>query len=147
MTVRLSGPSGRRDLPRPDRRLLRKRVAAVLREIGRSDAEISLHMVDDAEIAALNDEHRGKPTATDVLSFSLVEGDHSDFRGVLLGDVVIGIETAERQARRGGRDLDSEVARLLVHGALHLLGWDHAEPGEARRMRAEERRILSAIGA
>jgi probable rRNA maturation factor len=147
MTVRLSGPTRRRGLPRVDRRLLRKRAAAVLREIGRPEGELSIHVVDDAEIAALNSEHRGKPTATDVLSFSLMDGDHSDFRGDLLGDVVIGLETAARQAESGARDLDAEIARLLIHGALHLLGWDHVDASEARRMRAEERRILRAIGA
>jgi probable rRNA maturation factor len=76
-----------------------------------------------------------------------MDGDHSDFRGDLLGDVVIGLETAARQAESGARDLDAEIARLLIHGALHLLGWDHVDASEARRMRAEERRILRAIGA
>ena len=101
-------------------------------------------MLDD-EIAALNSEHRGKRSATDVLSFSLLEGEYIDQRGKLLGDVVIGIETAARQARAAHRGLDEEVARLLIHGILHLLGWDHEESAEAKLMRAEERRLWRAI--
>jgi probable rRNA maturation factor len=79
------------------------------------------------------------------LSFSLLEGRHSDHRGALLGDVVIGIETAARQARAAHRSLNDEVARLLIHGTLHLLGWDHQEREDARLMRAEEQRLWRAI--
>ncbi len=96
-------------------------------------------------MTALNTEHRGKKAPTDVLSFSLLEGRHSDRRGALLGDVVIGIETAARQARVAHQSLDDEVARLLIHGTLHLLGWDHQKSEEARLMRAEERRLWRAI--
>lgn len=145
MTVRLALPPRSRRLPRLDSRLLRSRAVRVLREVGRSNSELSIAIVLDDEIAALNSEHRGKRSATDVLSFSLLEGEHSDQRGKLLGDVVIGIETAARQARAAHRALDAELARLLIHGILHLLGWDHREPAEARRMRAEERRLWRAI--
>jgi probable rRNA maturation factor len=117
----------------------------VLREVGQSNSELSIAITLDDEIAALNSEHRGKRSATDVLSFSLLEGEHSDHRGKLLGDVVIGIETAARQARVAHRGLEEEVARLLIHGILHLLGWDHEEPAEAKLMRAEERRLWRAI--
>jgi probable rRNA maturation factor len=117
----------------------------VLGKLGRSNSELSIAIVLDDEIAALNSEHRGKRSATDVLSFSLLEGEHSDRRGKLLGDVVIGIETAARQARAAHRGLDAEVARLLIHGILHLLGWNHEEPAEAKLMRAEELRLWHAI--
>ena len=66
---------------------------------------------------------------------------------MLLGDVVIGIETAARQARGRHRSLDEEVARLLIHGVLHLLGHDHEEPEAARLMHSEERRIWRALQA
>ncbi len=117
----------------------------MLKEVGQSISELSIAIVLDDEIAALNAEYRGKPSATDVLSFSLLEGDHSSHRGKLLGDVVIGIETAARQARAAHRGLDEEVARLLIHGILHLLGWDHEKSAEAKLMRAEERRLWRAI--
>jgi probable rRNA maturation factor len=117
----------------------------VLREVNQSNSELSIAIMRDDEIAALNSEHRGKRSATDVLSFSLLEGEHSDHRGQLLGDVVIGIETAARQARAAHRGLEEEVARLLIHGILHLLGWNHEESAEAKLMRAEERRLWRAI--
>jgi len=119
----------------------------MLKEVGQSTSELSVAIVLDDEIAALNAEHRGKRSATDVLSFSLLEGDHSDHRGKLLGDVVVGIETAARQARAAHRSLDGELARLLIHGILHLLGWDHEKSAEAKLMRAEERRLWRAIRA
>ena len=142
MTVSLSG---RRGLPRLDRQKLRRRAGAILRALDCDDAELSILLVGDEEIAALNGEYRGKPRPTDVLSFSLLEGRHSDHRGALLGDVVISLETAERQARRGRRSLPEETLRLLVHGVLHLLGHDHEVDAEARAMRREERRLLREV--
>src|SRR6185503_6399752 len=142
MTVRLSGR--RAGL---DRRRLRSRAVRMLREVGRSKAELSIALVDDAEIAELNARYRGVEGATDVLSFSLLEGAHAERRGDLLGDVVVSLDTAAVQARRGRRSLDDEVLRLLIHGALHLLGYDHERRDDARRMRAEERRIWKALSA
>jgi len=98
-------------------------------------------LADDADIAALNASFRARPRPTDVLSFSLLEGEFADRRGPLLGEVVIGVEVAARQARAARRSLDDEVARLLIHGVLHLLGHDHVRATQARRMRAEERRL------
>ena len=147
MSVRLTVPPARDGLPRIDRGLLRRRARRILAAIDRDRAELSISLVDDAEIAALNLRYRGRPRPTDVLSFSLLEGAHSDRRGALLGDVVIGIETAARQARGRRRTLDDEVARLLVHGALHLVGYDHARAAEARNMRAQERRVWRALRA
>ncbi|MBW1845440.1 MAG: rRNA maturation RNase YbeY [Deltaproteobacteria bacterium] len=145
MTVRLTLPPRSRQLPRLDSRLLRSRAVRALREVGHSTSELSIAIVMDDEIAALNSEHRGKRSATDVLSFSLLEGEYSDQRGKLLGDVVIGIETAARQARAAHRGLDEEVARRLIHGILHLRGWDHEETAEAKLMRGEERRLWRAV--
>lgn len=144
MTVRLSG---RRGLPRVDRALLRRRARAILRAVERRDAELSIALVDDPEIASLNERYRSKRGPTDVLSFSLLDGAHTGHRGTLLGDVVISLETADRQARRGRRSLEDEVVRLMVHGVLHLLGHDHELADEARAMRAEERRVQRALQA
>ncbi|NNL85100.1 MAG: rRNA maturation RNase YbeY, partial [Myxococcales bacterium] len=71
---------------------------ALLRHAGREDSELSLSLVGDSEIAELNAAHRARSGPTDVLSFSLLEGDHADFRGSMLGDVVIGLDVARRQA-------------------------------------------------
>ena len=145
MTVRLAAPGRRRDLPRVDRRLLRARAVRLLRALDRARSELSIALVEDEEIARLNASWRGRARPTDVLAFSLIEGEHAARRGALLGDVVIGLETAERQARRGRRSLDDEVARLLIHGTLHLLGFDHQRAAQARAMRAEERRLWRTL--
>jgi probable rRNA maturation factor len=147
MTVRLSGPRRRADGSGLDRRLLRRRAARVLEALDRRDAELSVRLVDDAEIAELNERFRGKPGPTDVLSFSLLEGAHAERRGALLGDVVMGVGVARRQAARGRRTLDDELARLLIHGVLHLVGHDHERRAEAARMKAEERRLWRALDA
>jgi rRNA maturation RNase YbeY len=147
VSVRLAAPRARAGLPRIDRALLRRRARRILAALDRERAELSILLVDDAAIAALNQRYRGRARPTDVLAFSLLEGAHAERRGALLGDVVIGIETAARQARARRRRLDDEVARLLVHGALHLVGYDHLRSAQARRMRAQERRVWRALRA
>ena len=145
MTVRITSPARVSGLP--DTRRLRSRAIGLLRALGRTRAELSIALVDDNEIAELNGAHRGKYTRTDVLSFSLVEGAHSEHRGAMLGDVVISFETAARQARSAHRRFDDEVFRLLIHGTLHLLGWDHENDSDERAMRTEERRMWRTTGA
>ena len=145
MSVMISGPpdairGSRVDVPR-----LRRRADAILRGIGQSKSELSIALVDDASIAELNGQYRDKPRPTDVLSFSLVEGDFADHRGGMLGDVVISVETAAEQAKERHRGLDEIVARLLVHGVLHLIGHDHEDDDEARQMQTEERRLLKVL--
>ena len=147
MTVRLCAPPRSAALPRADMKLLRSRARCIMRELGHGRSELSIALVDDSEMAQLNGTWRGRPKATDVLSFSLIEGEQSGHRGEMLGDVVIGIETAARQARLRHRALDEEVGRLLIHGVLHLLGHDHETDEEARMMRQGERRLRSAIRA
>ena len=145
MSVRLSGPPAGVRGSKLDTSLLEKRARRVLRAVGHARAELSLSLIDDQQMRDINQRHRGIDRATDVLSFSLLEGQGSEHRGDLLGDVVIGIETAARQAAARHRALDDEVARLLVHGVLHLIGHDHEDDGEARSMRAEERRVLRCL--
>ena len=139
MTVRVTGP------PRGTRGLRRDRVLPfarrLLEALGEAQAELSVMLVDDARGAALNERWRGRAGPTDVLSFSLREGRHARHRGALLGDVVIAVGVARRQAAERGHTLEAECRRLLVHGVLHLLGYDHVRPDEARRMRARERAL------
>jgi probable rRNA maturation factor len=144
MSVAISGPPAAIRGSRVDVEGLRRRARRILRALGLAGAELSVALVDDAEIAALNGEWRDQPRATDVLSFSLVEGDFADHRGDLLGDVVISIETAARQAAERHRALDEVVSHLLIHGVLHLIGYDHEQDDEAHRMAAEERRVWRA---
>jgi probable rRNA maturation factor len=147
VTVLISGPESGAELPGVDCRLLRSRAVRVLRELERFDAELSIALVDDATISDLNRRYRSKAGPTDVLSFSQLEGEHVELAGNLLGDVVISLETAARQARVAHRGLDSEVAKLLVHGILHLIGHDHERVDEARVMQQLERRLRRAIDA
>ncbi len=126
---------------------LRARAERILGELCHAGSELSVALVDDAAIASLNERFRGRPGPTDVLSFSMLEGRHSERRGALLGDVVVGLGVASRQARRAGHSLDDEVARLVVHGVLHLLGHDHVRSAETRAMRREERRLWRAIAS
>jgi probable rRNA maturation factor len=116
-------------------RRLRSRAAAFLRDLGRPDAELSLLVVGDRRIRALNRQWRGRDAATDVLSFPL-----SDPPGIgpVLGDVVISFETAARRAHGEGRSTTKELERYLAHGILHLLGYDHERPEDARRMANQE---------
>ena len=114
---------------------------ALLEALGQADAELSLALVDDATGAELNQRFRGRAGATDVLSFALLEGAHTQHRGGQLGDVVIALGVARRQAEEQGIALEAECLRLLIHGVLHLLGYDHARATEARVMQAKERAL------
>ena len=105
-------------------------------------------LTDDPSIQELNRTFRGKDNPTDVLSFSQIEDwpTFSTQEHMLLGDVVISLETAWRQAQAYGVTLEEEVARLLVHGVLHLVGHDHVHGGrQARRMREAEVALLKTI--
>lgn len=94
----------------------------------------------------LNRQYRGKNGTTDVLSFSMLEGRFVDVWPELLGDIVISIPMAEKQARAAGHSLAHEIELLLVHGLLHLLGYDHElGQAEARRMRRKERMLLKRL--
>jgi probable rRNA maturation factor len=145
MPVALVGPPEGVRGARVDVDLLCKRARRMLSAIGHARSELSVALVDDAEIAELNRTWRSMDKPTDVLSFSLLEGEEQDHRGSLLGDVVISVETAASQARERHRGLDEEITRLLIHGLLHLIGHDHEEDEEARRMEAEQRRLWREV--
>ncbi len=118
-----------------------RRALAALGEVG----ELSVALVDDARIATLNETWRGKPGPTDVLAFAQREGEGPIAPG-LLGDVVIAVPTAARQAAEHDHPLEDELRALLVHGILHLLGYDHERSeDEARRMFARQREVLDAL--
>ncbi len=119
-----------------------KRFArAVLRGEDVADGGLTLVITDDAGIRDLNARFRDKDRATDVLSFPLHEEDEA---GLYLGDVIISGERAREQAPRFHNDEEAELARLIAHGILHILGYDHHRPADGRRMKAAERRALTA---
>jgi probable rRNA maturation factor len=122
-------------------------ATAILECLGRADAELSVALVDDERMRGLNRDWRGKDATTDVLSFSQIEGEAVTSGIELLGDVVISVPVLEKQAADGGWTVDEELARLLLHGVLHLLGFDHESDEDARAMRFEEERIVAALAA
>ncbi len=105
----------------------------------RTDGELSVLLTTDDRIRTLNGQWRGKDVSTDVLSFPQDDG-------ILLGDVVISIDTAARQASELGHDVGSEVRVLLTHGICHLLGHDHQDAEQTKLMRAAEQEGLAALG-
>lgn len=109
--------------------------------------ELTLTFVDEPEIAALNIEHMGHDGATDVLSFPLdaQDSDHDGNPAVpsLLGDVVVCPAVAAAQAGDHAGTVDDELALLIVHGLLHIVGWDHADPDAAAAMRRREHELLT----
>ena len=121
---------------------LKRRATAFLAALGKGDAELSVLVVGDRGIRRLNREWRGKDVATDVLSFPAAV----EHAGNLIGDVVVSLDTAARVAEAEGRPLVEELDRYLVHGILHLLGFDHETEGEAEAMAAQEDEVLARHG-
>lgn len=125
----------------------------MLRELSLEEGELSILLTDDEGIRELNREHRDQNKATDVLAFPqditsldqpIPEGGGA---GLLLGDVVISLDTAARQASSRKRSLLEEVRFLLAHGLLHLVGYDHATPEEKRQMTRATRRLVRAASS
>lgn len=133
--------------------LATRACGAVLERFGIDRAEISLLACDDARIAQLNAEFRGKPQPTNVLSWPSEErgaaepgGDPQPPRDLELGDIAIAYETCAREAAAAGKTLADHVSHLLVHGTLHLLGYDHIDDKDAALMEALEVEILGKLG-
>lgn len=140
-----------------DRARLERSARAILTDVGETSAELGILFVGDKRMRGLNRRYRGKDRTTDVLAFAMREatrpqaprqaqGRPALLMPDMLGDVAISIPTARRQAKEARRSLDEELTCLLVHGILHLCGYDH-ERGEkeARRMHRRERMILRSI--
>ncbi|MBR2875540.1 MAG: rRNA maturation RNase YbeY [Clostridia bacterium] len=139
-------------IPTGVRLLIRRCCNAVLTyEEFKEPAEVSVTFVDDERIHSLNKEYRDVDSSTDVLSFPLGENGvydkNNDTGANLLGDIVISVPTAVRQAEIYGHSLQREIGFLTVHSMLHLLGYDHVNGGmEEVRMREKEERVLTELG-
>ncbi len=110
-----------------------------------SDCEVSLYITNDDEIQKLNRAFRNVDAPTDVLAFAMREGENGELNPEILGDVVISISTAERQANEFGHSLEFEIALLVAHGILHLLGYDHINDSQAKIMKQKEISILDLL--
>jgi probable rRNA maturation factor len=105
-------------------------------------------IVDDAEIAAINGQYLGRRGPTNVISFAMREGDFGGIHPELLGDVIISAETARREAEAAGMTADARITELLVHGVLHLFGYDHETPtADAAAMEAKSAELLAMLAA
>jgi rRNA maturation RNase YbeY len=139
---------------------IKRDSAALLRLLGLKDAELSLLLVDDSRMKELNHKYRGIDRTTDVLSFPQMSysvkrkalsvksfNDINAQRTTLLGDVVINLQAVKRQAPEHGLSFNEELRWLLVHGVLHLIGYDHERSKYAeRKMRSKERELLGYLG-
>ncbi len=120
-----------------------KRVILLLsRELDLQDKELSVVLVDDSQMAELNQQYRHIDGPTDVLAFPMQEGDDAEFTGGMLGDIVISLETTRRQAEQAQHPWEKEMHILLIHGLLHLIGYDHLDESQAVEMRQMEGKLL-----
>ncbi|NDY73856.1 rRNA maturation RNase YbeY [Desulfobacter hydrogenophilus] len=119
---------------------LHKKTEQILSALGCDNHEISIVITDDAQVRDLNRTYRGKDAPTNVLSFPMQEGEFSDITPGLLGDVVISLDTAQTEALSAGISTDERMSQLLIHGILHLIGFDH-ELGESQAREMEEKSL------
>lgn len=125
---------------RLDRAGLRRDVRKILELLGTGQQELSLMIVDDEGIRTINRDYLRRDQPTNVIAFSLTEGDFGDVNPDVLGDVVVSVEAAAREARTTGIPIEDALLYLIIHGILHLAGYDHEGPkGRARA------RIMSAV--
>jgi len=130
-----------------DVRTLCRRAHKMMEHLGLGQVELSLLLVDAARMRELNQRYRGADRPTDVLAFAMSEGEALAALAdglELLGDVVLCVPVAARQAARRGRSLTAELTTLLAHGLLHLLGHDHAEAPAARDMKRRTAELAMA---
>ena len=123
-----------------DRAGLRRDVRKILELLGTGQQELSLMIVDDEGIRTINRDYLRRDRPTNVIAFSLTEGDFGDVNPGVLGDVVVSVETAAREAQAAGIPVEDAILYLIIHGILHLAGYDHEGPKGIARAR-----IMSAV--
>jgi probable rRNA maturation factor len=126
---------------------LRKVAQRILDALGCPEAELSVTIVGDRSIRRLNRDYLGRDKSTNVISFAMQEGEFGGVNPEVLGDVVISADTAAREAEEAGESFLGRLYFLLLHGILHITGYDHERSGEAEaaRMEAKEREIFALI--
>ena len=125
--------------------VIRQAVLATLRMHDSEACEVSVLLTNDSAIQSLNRQYRNIDTPTDVLAFAMREDGDESMNSHLLGDVIISVPTAQRQAHAHNHSLDVEVANLTVHGVLHLLGYDHQISADATIMFEKQEAVLRLI--
>lgn len=154
MKVLITNRQNKSEFTKEMNTLIKKAVRTVISGISfKGDFEVSVLICDDGEIRSLNAEHRNKDSSTDVLSFPMLEFVREEEPAELipqdeifpLGDIVISLETAERQAAEYGHSLARELAFLTVHSMLHLAGYDHEAEQDRIKMRTKEEAFLEDL--
>ncbi|HDL07566.1 MAG TPA: rRNA maturation RNase YbeY [Desulfobacteraceae bacterium] len=130
-----------------DLEAIRQKGQVILKGLDFPDGELSILIVDDNRIAELNREYLKREGPTNVIAFSMMDGPFSDLTPNLLGDVVISVETAVREGNRAGIGLEERFMQLLIHGILHIFGYDHEKSEkEAEEMEKKSVELLKLIG-
>lgn len=130
-----------------NRRKIRSSVRTLLNIMDCANKELSISFVDDKTIQQLNNNYLQRDNSTNVLSFSLQEGEYGNINPNILGDIVISAETAQRDATIGNLSLSEEIDFLIIHGLLHLLGFNHENTTKSQttKMRMKEKELLQKI--
>lgn len=127
-----------------NRRQIRNSLVRLLKRLGLEDRELSLLLVDNEEIRELNRTYLGRDYPTNVISFAMSEGAYGDVNPQLLGDIIISVEKAMSEGETSGASFKESLDFLMIHGLLHLLGYDHesGDTQEARRMQDKENELF-----
>jgi len=130
-----------------DRRKIRSTVRTILNIMDCANKELCISFVDDKTIQQLNKNYLQRDKSTNVLSFSMQEGQYGNINPNILGDIIISAETAQRDAEIGNLSLSEEIVFLIIHGLLHLLGFNHENTTKAQttKMRMKEKELLQNI--
>jgi probable rRNA maturation factor len=143
MDIQIANRTKRHKIPY---RKIRRNTRIILDALGHPEGELSILLVDDAQITIMNAAFLKRKGPTNVLAFPMQEGRFAGLSPKLLGDVVISLDTAEREGQAAGLDLEARFNQLLVHGILHLCGYEHEHgPAGARRMAAKSRALIRKI--
>ena len=138
----------RQDNHRISKKKIRQTAMAVLSALDYPDAELSILIVDDQQIAQLNQDYRNRRGPTNVIAFPMREGKFTEIAPDLLGDVVISVETAHQEGQRADLSMEERFDQLLIHGILHLLGYDHENTkSEGHRMEKKTQELFKIIQA
>jgi len=135
-----------REIPGLKIQKIKRKLEKVLKDLACHDKELSILFTDDKQIAELNKRYLQRKGPTNVLAFPMAGGPVPQVESVMLGDVAISIDTALRESEELGESLEYTIDRLLIHGVLHLLGYDHEKSsGQAKRMALEEERLMAVM--
>ncbi len=125
---------------------MKEKAQAILDALGSPDGELSILFLDDPQIAVLNKNYLQREGPTNVIAFPMREGAFAEINPDLLGDIVISLETAEKEGLAAGMSMKDRLGELMIHGILHLFGYDHeTSETEAMRMEAKSRELLKQL--